>query len=61
MKKTVSKKLTLNKETIRKLNDSELRQVVGGTGFTGGSRRSACCPCTGTSNPPTSPAMCPTE
>lgn len=57
MKKTVSKKLTLNKETLRKLNDAELRKVVGGTG----SRRSACCPCTGTSNPPTSPAMCPTE
>ena len=57
MKKTASKKLTLNKETLRKLNDAELRKVVGGTG----SRRSAGCPCTGTSNPPTSPTVCPTE
>lgn len=62
MNKRVAKKLTLNKEALRKLNDSELRRVVGGTGsFVCFSRASACCPCTGTSNPPTSPVMCPTK
>ena len=31
MKKTTVKKLALNKETIRKLNDSDLEKAVGGT------------------------------
>lgn len=61
-KKLTTKKLTLNKETVRKLNDAELAKVAGGTGsIRCGSRASGCCPCTGTSNPPTSPTMCPTE
>jgi hypothetical protein len=46
-------KLTLNKETVRKLNDAELQSVQGGaTGLCGGTRvGTRCCPCTGTSNP----------
>lgn len=63
MKKRSSKKLTLTKQTVRKLSDGELGRVVGGTGtgtlLCNFSRASGCCPCTGTSNPPTSPTMCP--
>lgn len=62
MKKNLSgKKLTLKRETLRKLNDTELRHVAGGATWRCGSYVSACCPCTGTSNPPTSPTMCPIE
>lgn len=63
-KKPAPRKLTLNRETVRKLTENELTQVAGGTGSLAGchfSRASGCCPCTGTSNPPTSPSMCPTE
>lgn len=31
MKQTLTKKLTLNRETVRKLTATDLRQVVGGT------------------------------
>ena len=44
MKKKLPKKLVLNKETVRKLNDAELKKAVGG-----GSQTTICCPCTGTS------------
>lgn len=44
-------KLTLNKETIRKLNDAELAQVHGAGNAAAGTRTTFCCPCTGTSNP----------
>lgn len=61
MKKLSSTKLSLTKETVRKLDDSDLGHVAGGLTLRCGSRVSACCPCTGTSNPPTSPVMCPIE
>lgn len=54
MKKKINKKLKLNKETVRKLNDAELRQVVGG-----GSRTSPdCCGCIHTSAGPSHPIFC---
>ncbi len=45
MKETVVKKLTLNKETVRKLNDAELKRAVGGIGIL----TKVGCECMGTS------------
>lgn len=53
-KKKITKKLKLNKETVRKLNDAELRQVVGGASRTS----PACCGCTHTSAGPSHPIFC---
>ena len=61
MKKLSNRKLTLKRETLRKLNDTELRHVAGGLTIRCGSYVSACCPCTGTSNPPTGPVLCPIQ
>lgn len=57
MKKDKAKKLTLNKETVRKLNEGDLKQVAGG-------RSSPCatqppnCACTHTSAGPSHPIWC---
>lgn len=71
MRKFTSKKLALKKETIRKLNETELRRVAGGApppsrgwncgGDGGFSDDSSCCPCTGTTGTPTDPTNCPVE
>jgi natural product precursor len=54
MKDTVVKKLRLNKETVRKLNDAELKRAVGGTGLTVKG-----CDCKGTSTyGPSEPMIC---
>ncbi len=45
MKKKTVRKLALNKETVRKLNDAELRRAVGGAG----TKTTLCCECRGTS------------
>ena len=52
MQTKVRKKLTLNKETVRKLNNDDLRRVVGGTGVTRlcPTRTPGCNPCLSTSN-----------
>ena len=61
MKKQLNRKLQLNKETLRKLNEQELQGVVGGgtTGCSGTSSGSGCtstlisdcrCPTTATTN-----------
>lgn len=57
MKKKISgKKLTLTKETVRKLNDADLRQVVGGATKT--CTQPPVCGCTHTSAGPSHPIFC---
>lgn len=57
MKKDKPKKLTLNKETVRKLNEGELKRVAGGA-----SRPCLTsppnCACTHTSAGPSHPIWC---
>lgn len=56
MKKTNSKKLTLNKETVRKLNDADLKKVVGGLSKT--CTQPPVCGCIHTSAGPSHPIFC---
>uniref|UniRef100_A0A832I740 Uncharacterized protein n=1 Tax=Eiseniibacteriota bacterium TaxID=2212470 RepID=A0A832I740_UNCEI len=59
MHKLEGRKLTLNRETVRKLTEEESKQVNGGATLLCFSRLSACCPCTGTSTiGPTQPLYC---
>lgn len=52
MKKKTSKKLTVKKETVRKLNDAELKRVAGGATTKKG------CDCIQTSAGPSHPIYC---
>lgn len=52
MKKTAFPKLTLSKETIRRLTAKELRAVNGGGKTNGCITQRPACNCTYTSNPP---------
>ncbi len=59
MQKLVVQKLTLNRDTVRKLTEDEAKQVNGGATIRCGSKVSACCPCTGTSTiGPTQALVC---
>lgn len=53
MKKKTDKKLTVKKETVRKLTDADLKRVAGGAGTT---RKD--CPCIHTSAGPSHPIFC---
>lgn len=63
MKKLTTKKLTLKKESVRRLNETELRRVAGGAPppsvrFCATiSDNTGCCPCIHTSAGPTDPIL----
>ena len=60
MQKLEVKKLTLNRDTVRKLTEDETKHVNGGlVTVRCTSKASACCPCTGTSTiGPTQSLIC---
>lgn len=59
MQKLEIQKLTLNRDTVRKLTEDETKHVQGGATLRCGSKVSACCPCTGTSTiGPTQALVC---